>query len=268
MKLKIVPARTGWLWVKLGIGTFLRQPLALSGLFFMFLAFMSLAGAIPVVGLALALAMLPACTLGLMAASKEATSGKFPMPVIFLSAFRAGRQQMRAMLVLGLMYGAGFWVIMGITTLFDGGAFAGRYVAGAMPTMEMAQDPGVQTAMLVFLLLQMPLSLMFWHAPALVHWHQVPAAKSVFFSLIACMRNFWAFTVFGLAWVAMLIFAILVVSVFAALIGSPQVAGLVLLPASMLIAAMFFTSTYFSFRDCFDTGTGENSDDTHAQRPI
>ena len=190
------------------------------------------------------------------------------MPVVFLSAFRAGRQQLRAMLVLGLMYGAGFWVIMGVTALFDDGAFAGRYLAGAMPTLEMAQDPGVQTAMLVFLLLQMPLSLMFWHAPALVHWHQVPAAKSVFFSLIACMRNFWAFTVFGLAWVAMLIFARLVVSVFAALIGSPQIAGLVLLPASMLIAAMFFTSTYFTFRDCFDTGTGESSDDTHTQRPI
>ena len=206
MKLNIVPARTGWLWVKLGIGTFLRQPVALSGLFFMFIAVMSVVGAVPVVGLALALAMLPACTLGLMAASKEASSGKFPMPTIFLSAFRAGRQQLRAMLVLGLLYGAGFWIIMGATALFDGGAFAGRYLSGGMPTLEMAQEPAVQTAMLVFLLLQMPLSLMFWHAPALVHWHQVPAAKSVFFSLVACLRNFWAFTIFGLAWVAMLLF--------------------------------------------------------------
>jgi hypothetical protein len=43
-----------------------------------------------------------------------------------------------------------------------------------------------------------------------------------------------------------------VVSLFAAFIGSPEVAGVALMPAAMLIAAMFFTSTYFSFRDCFE----------------
>ncbi len=257
MKLNIVPARTGIQWVKLGISTFLRQPLALSGLFFMFLAVMSLAGTIPVVGLALALALLPAFTLGLMAASKEASSGKFPMPTVFVSAFRAGRQQLRAMLVLGVMYGIGFWIIMGITALIDNGNFAGRYLAGEMPTMEMAQDPATQGAMLAFLALQLPLSLMFWHAPALVHWHQVPPAKSVFFSLVACLRNFWAFTLFGMVWMSILIFAILCVALVANLLGQPQVAGLVLLPCSMLIATMFFTSTYFTFRDCFETTPGE-----------
>ena len=161
------------------------------------------------------------------------------------------------MLILGVLYGVAFWLIMGITALFDGGGFATRYMAGDMPTLEMAQQPATQVAMLVFLALQMPLSLMFWHAPALVHWHQMAAVKSVFFSLVACLRNFWAFTVFGLVWLLILLFAILVLSVFAALIGKPQMLGVTLLPVSMMIAAMFFTSTYFTFRDCFDTGTEE-----------
>jgi len=254
MKLNIVPARTGFEWVKLGIRTFMRQPIALSGLFFMFLAVMTLAGMVPVIGLALALALLPACTLGLMAASKEAMTGKFPMPTVFVSAFRAGRQQLRAMLVLGLLYGVGFWVVMGITALFDGGTFASHYMAGRMPTLEMTQQPGTQVAMLVFMGLQLLLSLMFWHAPALVHWHQVPPIKSVFFSLVACMRNFWAFTLFGLVWMAILVVVVLLITIIASLFGNPQMAGVTLLPVSMLIAAMFFTSTYFSFRDCFDTG--------------
>ena len=43
---------------------------------------------------ALALALLPAATLGLMAATQEATKGKFPMPSILISAFRAGNQRM------------------------------------------------------------------------------------------------------------------------------------------------------------------------------
>jgi hypothetical protein len=96
---------------------------------------------------------------------------------------------------------------------------------------------------------------MFWHAPALVHWHGLPAAKSIFFSLVACLRNFWAFTVFGLVWGAILIGAILVVSVLAAVMGEPGVAAASLLPISLMIAAMFFTSIYFTFRDCFDPGT-------------
>jgi len=251
MKLHIVPARTGITWVNLGIRTFLRQPLALSGLFFMFLAVMSAASMVPLIGLGLAMTLLPACTLGLMAASKEAHAGNFPMPLVFLSAFRAGRQQLRAMLTLGLMYGACLALVMGASALFDGGQFAASYLAGHAPTQKMVEDPGSRNAMLVFLLLQLPLSLMFWHAPALVHWHQVPPVKSVFFSLVACLRNFGAFTLFGLGWMALTVVVILVVSLVATLTASAQAASVVLVPATLMIAAMMFTSTYFTFRDCF-----------------
>ena len=253
MKLHIVPARTGITWVKLGIRTFFRQPLALSGLFFMFLAVMSLASMVPVIGLGLAMALLPACTLGLMAASKEAHAGNFPMPMVFLSAFRAGRQQLRAMLTLGVMYGIGLAVVMGITALFDDGRFAASYLAGSAPSIDMARDPDSRSAMMAFLLLQLPLSLMFWHAPALVHWHQVPPLKSVFFSLVACLRNLLAFIVFGLMWIGITMLLIVAVSLLTGILGNPQVAGVVLLPGTLMIAAMIFTSTYFSFRDCFLT---------------
>lgn len=244
-------------WVRQGISTFFRQPLALSGLFFMFLAVMTLVGLVPVLGLALALALLPACTLGLMAASKEAADGKFPMPTVFLSAFRAGRQQLRAMLVLGMLYGLGFCVAMAVTALFDSGEFAGRYLAGQLPTPEMAQNSATQMAMLVFLLVQFVLSMMFWHAPALVHWYQIPPVKSVFFSLVACLRNFWAFALFLLVWMGILLGTILCLSLVAGLMGGPQVASAALMPVSMVIGAMFLTSTYFSFRDCFNPSQGD-----------
>ena len=50
MKLQIVTARTGVAWVKEGIRTFWRQPLALSGLFFVFLGLISLTSLLPYVG--------------------------------------------------------------------------------------------------------------------------------------------------------------------------------------------------------------------------
>jgi hypothetical protein len=137
MKLNIVPARTGLVWVKLGITTFFRQPLALAGLFFMFMAVMSVATLVPYAGSAFALMLLPAATLGLMAATLEASKGKFPMPAILISAFRAGRQQMRAMLILGVLYAAGFLGIMGISALFDGGKFAQLYLVGGKITQEL-----------------------------------------------------------------------------------------------------------------------------------
>jgi hypothetical protein len=70
MKLNLVQARQGTHWVKLGIQTFFRQPLALAGLFFMFLAIVSLVNLLPVIGNIVAMTLLPGATLGLMAASQ------------------------------------------------------------------------------------------------------------------------------------------------------------------------------------------------------
>ncbi|MDB5963598.1 MAG: hypothetical protein JWQ72_98, partial [Polaromonas sp.] len=188
MKLNIVTARTGFSWVKLGLRTYLQQPLALSGLFFMFMALLSVATLVPFIGAALALALLPAATLGLMAATQEASKGKFPMPSILISAFRAGRQGLRAMMVLGALYAAGFLIIMAISALVDGGQFARLYLVGGKITEDMVRQGDFQAAMWVTMLLYLPLSLLFWHAPALVHWHGVSPVKSLFFSFVACYK--------------------------------------------------------------------------------
>ncbi|MEO8118006.1 MAG: BPSS1780 family membrane protein [Rhodoferax sp.] len=252
MKLNIVPARTGIVWVKLGVRTFFKQPLALAGLFFMFMAVMSIASLVPVIGFVLAMTLLPAATLGLMSATQDATQGRFPMPIVLLAAFRANKQKTRAMLLLGALYALGFLIAMGVSYLVDGGAFARVYLGGEMPTRELMMESNFQAAMWVFIGLHLPLSLMFWHAPALVHWHDLPPVKSLFFSLVACFRNFWAFAVFGLMWLSVLVLVVVSVTTLAALLGSPGLAGDLLFPVLLLIASMFFTSLYFTFRDSFE----------------
>jgi hypothetical protein len=37
-----------------------------------------------------------------------------------------------------------------------------------------------------------------------------------------------------------------------AMMGNPQVLVSAILPITMIVAAMFFTSIYFTFRDCFE----------------
>ena len=251
MQLNLVTAKTGTVWVKQGMRTFIRQPLALAGLFFMFMAIMTIASQIPYIGFVLAMMLLPASTLGLMAAAREADEGRFPMPLILLTAFRAGKTQTRSMLVLGALYAASFLMAMGVSYLVDGGDFARVYLGGATPSREVMMDGNFQAAMWVFIGLHLPLSLMFWHAPALVHWHGMSPVKSLFFSIVACFRNFGAFAVFGLMWLSVLVLIVVVVMTVGGLIGNPGLAGDVLFPVMLVMAAMFFTSLYFTFCDSF-----------------
>lgn len=253
MKLRIVPARTGVEWVKKGFRTFFRQPIALSGLFFMFLALMSLLSAIPIIGAALALIMLPAATLGLMAASLDAENGKFPMPMVLFSAFKKGTVSTRAMLTLGAIYAAFFLLVLGITAAIDGGQFAKLYLMGGTVNEDMLQNERFELAALVSLALYTPLSMLFWHAPALVHWQNISPIKSLFFSMVACVRNFWAFTLFGLTWAMAFVAISMAIAAVMALLGNPQWVAVSLLPTAIWMATMFFTSIVFTFNDCFET---------------
>ena len=255
MKLNVVPAKTGSEWVRQGIRTFWKQPIALSGLFFMFMAIMSVSSLVPVVGSFVALALLPAATLGLMAATREVDLGKFPMPIILAAGFRVGKERKRDMLVLGVLYACGFIGVMGLSALVDGGDFAKLYLVGGALDTDTLMKPEFQNAMWLSLLLYIPLSAVFWHAPALVHWHGVPAIKSLFFSTVACLSNWRAFLVFGLMWSFIFLSTALVLMLVSGLMGDASFASLAMLPAMLMLAAMFFCSSYFSFRDCFVSDT-------------
>jgi hypothetical protein len=252
MKLQIVPAKQGLLWVKQGIRTFWRQPLAFTGLFFLFMAWVSLLSMVPFIGAALALLVLPAATLGLMVATEQAASGKFPMPTVMLVAFRAGQQRLKAMMLLGGLYALSFLAVMAISALVDGGGFAKVYLANAPITPEVVNDADFQTAMWLTTIMYVPLSMLFWHAPALVHWHGVPPVKSLFFSAIACWRNLGAFALYLLAWAGVFVAGAMLILLISSALGGNDLSAAVLMPGALLMAAMFFTSVYFSVKDCFE----------------
>jgi hypothetical protein len=252
MKLQIVPAKQGLVWVKQGIRTFWRQPLAFTGLFFLFMAWVSVLSMVPCIGAALALLVLPAATLGLMVATEQAASGKFPMPTVMLVAFRAGQQRLKAMMVLGGLYALSFLAVMAISALVDGGGFAKVYLANAPITPEVVNDTDFQTAMWLTTIMYVPLSMLFWHAPALVHWHGVPPVKSLFFSAIACWRNLGAFALYLLAWAGVFVAGAMLILLISSALGGNDLSAAVLMPGALLMAAMFFTSVYFSVKDCFE----------------
>jgi hypothetical protein len=248
MKLRQVPAATGFEWVKLGVKTFLRQPLAMSGLFFMVMAVISVLALLPLVGVAVSALLTPAINLGLMSASREAHDGRFPMPSKLLTAFRSGTDKTRGMLSLGGLYGIGLLLVLLVAGLMQG--------SSDLPTTATAEEAmrnSLNSPALWFtLLVMMPLQMLFWHAPALFFWHGVPPVKSLFFSLLACWTNKGALLVFLLGWTGLFVVLSLVLSLLGALLGSALMAGAVVYPAVLFMASMFFTSIWFTFRDSFE----------------
>lgn len=241
MKLNVVPARTGVLWVRLGIQVFLRQPLALVGLFVMYwFAVVSIA-LVPLAGIVVSLVLVPAGTLGFMVATGDVVDGRFPMPSRLLAGFRQGRARTRALLQLGFMHATLVLLIM-----------LGTYALFPPPEAASPDDPlqMLTAARLLATAVQLPISVLFCYAPALSHWHGIPATKALFFSVVALWRNLGAFTVFGLGWAAVTLVALSVLGLAYALAGTGMLLVLAV-PTVLALSAMMLASTYFTFRDSF-----------------
>ena len=255
MRLNIVPASQGIQWMKQGIATFRKKPLAMLGLFFIFLTVVNLLSLIPWLGIAMALAMLPAATLGFMTAAREVAQGNYPMPTVLLTAFRAGQQRLHAIAVLGMLYAVLFGLSMAVTQWVDGGQFVRIYLLGEAiepATMrELMSQGDFQMAAILAGTLNVVIAMLFWHAPALVHWHGVSPVKSLFFSIVACLRNFPAFFVYLMAWVGLTMLVVLGASLLFTAIAGPVIGSVLMQLLLMVITAMFFTSQYFSYLDCF-----------------
>ncbi|MDO5625348.1 MAG: BPSS1780 family membrane protein [Pseudomonadota bacterium] len=263
MKLNIVPARTGAQWVREGVGLFMRQPLAFAGIFLLLVVVTSLLSLVPLVGDALALLVVPAGTVGLMAAAREALGGRFPMPSILAIGLRHSPAKTRAMLVLGAMYAVAVLAIIALGASMDDGQLTGLIQAnGGRITPELMADPAMQqavrgsaTRMLLVTLLYLPVTVLFWHAPALVFWHDVSPGKALFFSAVGVLRNTGAYLIYGMGWVTLAMIGWMGLLILAGLLGSLRVAVSGIMPVSLLIAAMLSASLWATFRDSFRADT-------------
>ncbi|RRH91298.1 hypothetical protein EH244_03495 [Variovorax beijingensis] len=274
MKLHIVPARTGAVWVRLGLKTFWRQPLAFISLFFLLMALISTVSLLPLVGSVLAPILLPFMTLGLMVATSVAytdnaegagIAGHAQRPTgsaMFVAVAAAMRTEWRSLVKLGVISAAYFVVAVLLTSFIDGGELARAYLLDDMPSAETIASSDFQVARMFLMCLNLPLSLAMWHAPALVHWHGVEPVKSIFFSVVALFRNFGAYALFVLAWfgvfllagIGMGLIATVLVGVGAAAGGAALVGNVLIVGSALVLAAMSLSSTWFTFRDSFDPG--------------
>lgn len=266
MRLRIVPARRGALWVRDAFRLYFTKPLPFAVLFVVFLAGMLGMLMLPLVGSALLLLAMPFVTLGFMIASRRAREGQGFTPAVFIEALRTPGQRRKDLLRMATAYAVVTVGIILISAWVDGGSFdALQQAMMAEPADPKAvsdalDDSRLQAGMIVRFGLAALLALPFWHAPALIHWHGVGFAKSIFFSTVACWRSRTAFLAYGLAWLAVMVLFSLLARVVFGLMGEPRLLVLIALPAGLLFSTVFYVSLYDTFADSFDTDPAVGGD--------
>ncbi|MDO9071954.1 MAG: BPSS1780 family membrane protein [Rubrivivax sp.] len=255
--LKPVDASRGPRWVGDAFRLFVRKPLAFTALFAVFLFAAMVVSLLPLLGGVLQMMALPLLSLGFMVAGQSALLDGPVHPRQFIEPLRGDPARRRSLITLCLIYGV---LAMCILMLADGisGSAWGR-LQGLLAKGEAAQpeidallaEPGVTTAVMFGLGLGALLSVPFWHAPALVHWGGQSVQQALFSSTVAVWRSKGAFFAYMVAWLGvLLLFGVLAAVVFAVL-GVPQLAGALGVPAGLVFSAVFYLSVLFTFNDSF-----------------
>lgn len=244
MQARQLPARHGVLWLLAGLQLFRRSPPLLTALTFAYLFVVLFLNLLPLIGPFLLPLALPALT-AIVANGVRALEQDRPVTKLALlqglAANRIGLVRLGGLQLVGSV------VILALSVLIEGGP-------KTLGSFEDA-DPAELVAMLARLLVvAAPVLMAFWFAPLLAAWDGVPALKSVFFSLVASLRNWRAFVVYALAAAAAGIVVPGLILIVAGSI-SPILLNVLSVALRMLLvfvmAPVLMASVYLSYRDVF-----------------
>ena len=251
MQALTLPAAQGWRWLTDGFRIFRRNHLMLTFLVVSYWVLMALVNVIPVIGTIATTLCIPAFSVSLMNACRSIERGTPLGPQLLFSGFASN---LRSLLTLGAIYLAAVVAILGLSALADDGALMAMMLAGQKPDAETVSSGSLLLATEIALVLLCPLIMAYWYAPVLAGWHGLSPAKALFFSFVACLRNWRPFLVYSLAIgvVATLVPGI-VLGILAALLpsGASLVLVLMMVLLILVLAPTLFASFYVSNRDVF-----------------
>jgi len=250
MQARIVRPAQGARWLGEGWQLFRTAPLGWLALACVYLLGTNVLALVPVIGFVAALMMVPALTVGMMAAARAASHGGQPNVRMLAEGFQAGA---RAQLGLGAIYFLLSTLVFGATALADQEGKLRAMLGGRAPAGELALAD-IVLPLAVFALSYVPVLMMFWFAPPLAAWHSTGALKALFFSFVACVMNWRAFLAYGAAVALMMmalpLAALLALRAFGGADLRVAVASLVF-PLLLLMLPTLFASFYVSYRDVF-----------------
>ena len=257
LMLKPVDAARGPRWIGESFRLYARRPLGFTALFALYLFAAMLVAQIPILGAVLQMTSLPLLSLGLMVAGQSVLLDGPVHPRQFIEPLRGHAGRRRALLTLCLLYGVLAIVILLVSDTVSNHAWdrlqrllvKGESAQADIDTL--LSEPGVFGGALLAVVLGTLLSVPFWHAPALVHWGGQGVRQALFSSTLALWRSKGAFFSYMIAWMGVLLMFGLVTAVVFGLLGAPQLAGVIAIPAGLMFSTVFYLSVLYTFIDSF-----------------
>ena len=252
MQALTLPARRGSGWLFEGFGIYRKKPWALSVLVSSYWLLMVTISYVPGIGQIVGPLLIPAFSVSLMNVCRLVAQEEPLPPMLLFSGFK---RNLRPLLLLGVTYLVLCLCLIGIISVFDGGMLYRLLAEGQRPNNEaMAGHEAI--FMIRLLLFFLPIMVAYWFAPVLVAWHDLPVGKSLFFSVVACLRNWRAFLVYVVSLyffgaLLMILMAVLLGTVFAG-VGAAFAGGL-MMAILLVILPGIYASFYVSYRDVFVT---------------
>jgi hypothetical protein len=244
----IVPARHGWLWVTRALGLLGKAPFAWILVSMAYWVAMGVLARLPYVGLAAGALVMPAIAVSFLAMCRELEQGRPLQPKLVAAGFR---RNLPTLVTLGGLYLAATLAIFAATWPIDDGALARWMLFGQATGPAGGADQAFFWAVVIAFALWVPVQLAFWFAPALVAWDAMSAAKALFFSFFAAVRNWAAFLVFAaVAGGAVGAATVLLLNLHRMQAG-PGIVPTVVFLILIVAIPLFYATLYASYRDVF-----------------
>jgi hypothetical protein len=241
-----LPARTGWEWLKQGIGLFRKQPAALTTLLFANILFSIGLSAVPILGSVLAVVLIPSFSMAFMQACLMIENGDRVTPAVLLTGFR--RPAVAALCKLGLVYLVVSLLMMVVTRL----AIPPEVLMQMMPRPDAKTPPDIQTSHMLALfgvfLLDVAVLVTLCFAAPLTYWKHMGPGKATFYSFFAVVRTARPFLVLLAAWFA-IFFGVCILA--ALLFGDAALGRVVLMWLIFLFVLLLQCAMYAGYRTIF-----------------
>lgn len=242
-----LPMSYGWAWLVQGWAIFKKQPMAMLFWSLMTSLLINLSYIIPIIGQLVLIAATPALGFIALNACLNIERNQPILLNMWLAPLKS-KTTRSAMLRLGIVY-LGMCLLAGFVAVLPFTNSIMEAMAGDELNPERILS-AVRAPFALFGVLYLGISILFWHAPALMGWYQIPLKQALFYSMVACWRNKGALILFGLSWAAIYYVLQTIATVLFSSLES-SMAYFILMPINLLMMAVLYSNFYPIFRSIF-----------------
>ena len=234
MQIKTVPISRGLDWITEGFGLFRLNPLIWIVMLIIFLAIVMLLALIPFIGAIATLLLQPVLIGGMLLGCRSLEQGQ-ELRIDHL--FVGFRQNTNALVMVGLISGAGYFLVGLVILLVVGGGLGLSALGGYNDLPALAMGGAMFAYIfsgLIGLALTIPIAMASWFAPALVVFDNMQAWDAMKTSFSACLSNMLPFLLYGIIALMLTVLAMI-----------PFGLGL------LVLGPVLIASVYTGYRDIF-----------------